>query len=31
MTERGQKTLAVIALFGFLFMLGIAGWVEGLG
>ena len=29
MTARGQKTLAVIALFGFLAMLGIAGAVEG--
>jgi hypothetical protein len=28
MTARGQKTLAVIALFGFLLMLGIAGAIE---
>lgn len=30
LTERGRRLLAYVAVFGFLTLLGIAGWIEGL-
>ena len=31
LTKRGQKVVGIIGVFGFLALLGIAGYVEGLG
>jgi hypothetical protein len=31
LTERGQRLVSLLAVLGFLIILGIAGWIEGLG
>ena len=31
LTDRGRRLVSLLAVLGFLTILGIAGWIEGLG
>ena len=31
LTRRGERVVSGLAVFGFLMLLGFAGWIEGLG